>query len=83
MQGCSNVAENGSMGTKNCDKIGGVQKTLQSWWQTGVAHSVGKIGDYVRPVVGEHSQEADHFAKNLEAEGRSKITIEGVKKTAV
>ena len=51
--------------------IGGTHKTLHSWWKRSVAYPV-------KHVFREHNQKSDHLA-NLEAEGKSKITIEGVK----
>ena len=41
-------------------KFGGIQRTLHSWWNRGIAYPVRKIGDDVKHEIREHNQEADH-----------------------
>ena len=60
--------------------IGGIQKTLHSWWKKHVAFPVRQIDDYAKHILWNHNREADHLA-NLGAEGKSKTTIQSVKIT--
>ena len=44
-------------GKEFSERIGGVKKTQHSWWKTGVAYTVLKIGDYVKHTHRERNQE--------------------------
>ena len=39
-----------------------IRRTLRSLWRRNVAYPVGQVDDYVRRVLREHNQEADHLA---------------------
>ena len=74
--------ENGrhAMGKKCRDELGGTKKTLHSWWKKSVACLLRKVDDHVKHAFRKQNREADHLA-NVGAEGKWKITIEGVENT--
>ena len=57
------------------NKMESIQRTLHSLWRRNVAYPVRQVDDYVRHVLREHNQEADHLA-NQGAEGQRQITVE-------
>ena len=63
------------MGLEDREQLESIQRTLHSLWRRKVAYPVRQVDDYVRHVLREHNQEADHLA-NLGAEGQRQITVE-------
>ena len=64
-----------AMGPKDREQMESIQRTLHALWKRKVAYPVGQVDDYVRHVLREHNQEADHLA-NLAPEGQRQITVE-------
>ena len=62
------------MEEKYTDRIGGLQKTIHSWWKTGATYPVQKVGDCAKNICREHNQEASHMA-TLGTEGVLTVTV--------
>ena len=51
-----------AMGLEDREQLESIQRTLHSLWRRKVAYPVRQVDDYVRHVLREHNQEADHLA---------------------
>ena len=61
-------------------EVGGIHKTLHSWWKRSVVYPVGEIDDHVSTSPG-NTIKSRTFWRIWERREKTKFTIEGVKNT--